>query len=94
MASRVQSYCLGCMTTWSSIKQIQEISLLRLHLATRFGLLASPRRRISDVKACDRGCVVAVDHYYWICSPLDVLEQLNDKNPAIICAKDHAGKVR
>lgn len=62
------------MATRSSIKQIQKISLLRLHLATRLGLLASPCRRISDIKACDRGCVVAVDHNYRICSPLDVLE--------------------
>ena len=59
-----------------------------------FGLLTSPHRRISDVKACNRGCVVAVDHNYWISSPLDVLEQLNNKNTAIICYKDHTGKVR
>lgn len=68
--------------------------MLRFHLPAKFGLLASPGGRISDVKASDGRCVVAVNHDYGICSSFDVLEQLDNKNSAITCAKNHAGKVR
>ena len=37
---------------------------------------------------------MAVNDNNRICSPLDVLEQLNNKYPSIVCSKNHAWKVR
>ena len=37
---------------------------------------------------------MAVNDNNRICSPLDVLEQLNNKYSPIVCSKNHAWKVR
>jgi len=57
------------------------------------GLLGLPRNRVSDVESGDGCAIVAVYYAYWVSSAFNILEELEDKNSAVVGPHDHARKV-